>query len=263
MNLELSLAISTVKEYLKFLDACGFVITEGAAEKTVYKNISEYYVLKYTNNNKTIEIAIALNNSDVSYYIKKKVNGEEPLYDDKIDFLYVGDLLFLENDTITDQTQFSAIIKGRDKVIIAYSDLLKHFKDIICSEEWFDISMLDHNKKRYYNRLMGYEENYVPSAVVPVTDLLTKKTAFLLNEGYHLIENSDLLPPYQRSVWHVIYSNGVNIINIHQSDWRDAYNTYVITINEKDVFQATVSEYKDAYEMANHFVYVLKELIGP
>lgn len=255
---ELDIAISFSREQLTFLYECGFNLTEGYAPAN-YNSRTNNYVLYYDSPHKLIEFALRTNGDNIECVIRKKINGKPAPYNDKENCLSAFMLKYLQDGLDYNTIKVYGFgFEQRKDVIKTYAKLLLDNKDTLCSSIWFATHKMRENYNKEFFEKWGIE---IDPSKPSIENLLTEKTSFLLDEGFSVIEDSDLLPPYQRYTWHIIYSKGDDIINIHQEDWRDAYNSFVIAVNKKDVFKANVSDYKNVYEMANHFVYILKENI--
>jgi hypothetical protein len=254
---ELNLAINFAKEKFAFLTFCGYVLTEGDAPPSYY-NYEKNYVLYYKSSDKLIELALRKTGDNVECVIRRKINEEFAPYNDPVNCLMGYKLMFLKNDFDYGSIKFSGYsIEERRRVIDTYAILLLDNKETICGDDWVDIQAIENNYRKYYQKKWG---NEYETPKVTIMSLLTQATFFLLNTGYKVIEDTELLPPYQRLGWHIIYGDGTNIVKIHQADWRDFYYLFAITINNKKIFETQAADYKSLNDMAVDFVSVLKEL---
>jgi hypothetical protein len=120
------------------------------------------------------------------------------------------------------------------------------------------MSQLETNKTSYYLEKWNVDIS-TAGRKITIPELLIQKASYLLNEGYHVIEDSALLPPYQRQGWYIVYGKEDTTVEICLSDWRDAPYSYSIKINNKKVFEGTITPQKDMYQLVGHLVYALKE----
>jgi len=253
---QLNLSIQIVKQQFAFLETCGYVIEEGFAPPSLI-DFRKNFVIKYRKFHKQVEIAIAIERQDISIFVMNMINNHA-VYNDHLNFLNVIDLRFLKSTNIIDLANFSVRLAGYERAIVTYANLVKESQDIICNDtKWFDVNLIENKKNLYYAQEMGV----VPKSInrtERVGAIFLKKMSFLLDEGYHVMENSDTLPPYQYSDWHLLYSDGENIIRIQQ-DLREFY--YTMYFNKKSILDVRVDKYQSINEMADHFVYIVKELL--
>lgn len=251
-------AINFAKEKFSFLNYYGYTLTESDAPPTYYNHYKNY-VLYYESADKLIELALRKSGDNVSCVIRQKIGSEFARYNDKINCIGVYRLKYLQTGVDYDTFKFWGFdLKARLDVIDTYANLLLNHKDAISGNNWFDVNIIEANEEKEREGKYGKRKGPVQ---LSVEDELTQRSSFLLDAGYHIIEDSELLPPYSNLGWHIIFSNGTDIIKIHKVDWRDFYYLFAITKNNVEIFSTQVEKGESVKDMANRFISVLKTVI--
>jgi len=252
--------IEYVHTSFSFLEKdCGYIRTERYMYSGSVHTRSNY-VITYTNAflKKQIDIALLLTNELVEIALIKFLDDGAIPYNDENYCLSYTKLFYLLNPPVFEQITYSYSESDRMKIIYNAANILMHFKDVICSNAWFDIEKI-HRLYQDYDRKKWGNEFRNKKKIEPPSDVILRKLISLTQKGYHLKHDSNNLPFYARNGWFVTYSNGEIEITISQIDMRD-YMDYNIDINgiKKTLYYP---DYNSAEKLADYAIYFINEHI--
>ena len=261
MRPSIELTVDLVKKYFNFLvTECAYNISEELQigdKFLVYNN----YVIRYSNVQKCIEIAIDVDNERFTVIVRKLTNGRPNSYKDKVNNVLATDLLFLSDDYEDYYTQinnYSHNYVERDKVIENYSRLLIKFRDELCSENWFDVDKIKRHYIDFYKRKQNVDLSSIYENKETLFGIIKRKVNFLLEQEYQLKQDAEELPTYAYKSWFAIYSDGVNDITIKAPSQQDV--DYTIKVN--DIKRYAIFAKGQTHEnFADHVAYLIKELL--
>lgn len=229
-------------------DACG------AAED------KENYVVIYYNEIAEKQIEIASKRTSPQYlglWVRRVIDGIAVPYNDCANLISIGDLALLHDPEDYDRDAISFYKCERSVVINNITAILTHFKDSLTTTQWFDKKKLFETERGHILNKFHFD---ISRNCESAPERAKRKTSFLMEDGYELLGYSELLPPYQRSIWYVTYSNEKNTITIRQVDWRDDCHLMRVVINDDEIAELPIADlYKDNF--SSYLKYLIKEAL--
>jgi hypothetical protein len=224
-----------VKQFFQFLvDEFGY--TYSASQ------LKDLHILFYRNDSAAKQLEIAYSNGYFHCEIRRLIDGKPANYSDASNSISHDDVAILDSENKHNHFDYYAGgSTGLNGVVTNFAQLLNRHKDIFTSDKWFDtVHLLQLKDNDFYQKYGSYPNRDVKSFF----DLLREEAiAILKKKGYAIIKDSKEGAPYdpENRLQHIVFFRLYNKILISQLDWRDDYNTYYISRNNKKVLEVNVS----------------------
>jgi hypothetical protein len=205
--------------------------------------LKDLHVLFYKNDNAGKQLEIAYSDGYFHCEIRRLIDGKPAKYSDNLNTISHEDLAIFESDNKHDHFDYfaggSLGLKGVIKNVVA---LFKRQKQFFTGAEWIDTAKIQQLKDEEFAQKFGSTPN---RNVKPFFDLLREEAITILKKkGYAIIKDSKEGAPYDpdNNLQHITFFRLYNKVTISQLDWRDDYNTYYISRNNKKIIEVNVSE---------------------
>lgn len=205
------------------------------------QNFGNIQALSYINESANIQLEIAYSDGYFHCEIRRIINGTAAKYNDSENCISHEDLAIFESKNKYEHLDYFAGGKdGLNTVVKNVTALFKRNKALLADGLWIDTAEIKHMEDLEFFEKFGHERSNKPSFF----DLLREEAiAILKKKGYAIIKDSKEGAPYdpENRLQHIVFFRLYNKILISQLDWRDDYNTYYISRNNKNVLEVNVS----------------------
>lgn len=204
--------------------------------------LKDLHILFYRNDSATKQLEIAYSDEYFHCEIRRLIDGKPANYSDTNNSISHDDLAILDSENKHNHFDYYAGgSTGLNGVVKNFAQLLKRNKDVFTTDKWFDTAhLLQLKDNDFYQKYGSYPKRDVKSFF----DLLREEAITILKKkGYAIIKDSKEGAPYdpENRLQHIVFFRLYNKILISQLDWRDDYNTYYISRNNKKVLEVNVS----------------------
>jgi hypothetical protein len=205
--------------------------------------LKDLQVLFYRNNNAEKQLEIAYSDGYFHCEIRRLIDGKPAKYSDNLNSISHEDLAIFESNNKYDHFDYYAGSGQRlAGVVKKIAALFKRNKQFFTAAEWIDTAKIQHLKDEEFEQKFGSRPN---RDVKPFFDLLREEAITILKKkGFAIIKDSKEGAPYDHDNYlqHITFFRLYNKIVISQSDWRDDYNTYYISRNNKKIIEVNISQ---------------------
>ena len=205
--------------------------------------LKDLQVLFYKNDSAAKQLEIAYSDGYFHCEIRRLIDGKPAKYRDKLNSISHEDLAIFESDNKYNHFDYFAGAGLRlAGVVNNVVPLFKRNKQFFTTAEWIDTAKIQQLKDEEFEQKFGSRPN---REVKPIFDLLREEAITILKKkGFAIIKDSKEGAPYDHDNYlqHITFFRLYNKIVISQSDWRDDYNTYYISRNNKKIIEVNVSE---------------------
>jgi len=227
--------------------AFDFIITE-FGYRLIKCNQQDNYKGKYflvyqnLNTNKQIEIS-----ADESYFhceIRRLLNGNASPFSDKENNIGFEDLAILESANKHDHFLYFIVSSGLQNVLENVIKLFRRNEVFFTNDKWINNNELNHLKNEEFEKTFGFRPYGNEKKTSYFEQLKKRASILLLEKGFTLKMDTEELPPYDKnsSTQQLLFQKRFLKIKIYQADWRDFYNIYYISINDKKIFEIDLSK---------------------
>lgn len=209
-------------------------------EKT--ENFKAKYFAVYRNDKSKLQLEICGDSNWFHCEIRRLINGQPARYSDSDNSIGFEALAVLEcNNSYEHLDYFAGGRIGFKGVLENTAKLFKRNQSFFMTDNWIDVKKIEQLKTDDFEKNFGQRpENNLPTFFGELKKQMTK---LLTDNGYLLLVDSDELSPFDKSgdVYYLTFKKEDTTIKVSQLDWRDAYNSYYLSINDNRVFEIDIS----------------------